>query len=82
MDEIIEFPKDEGNIEVARSDADLIEVTDGILADTRTDISTASSLSMPIAQLSTLGAGVASRLPALRRVIQTTTVNTQGLYRL
>lgn len=37
---------------------------------------------MPIAQLATLGAGVSSLIPALRTVTQTTSMNTQGLYRL
>lgn len=37
---------------------------------------------MPISQLSTLGAGVASLLPAFRIVTQTTVSNAEGLYRL
>lgn len=82
MGEVIRFQNENEGIDVASSDVELVEVTTGILADTRTDISTVSSLSMPITQLSTLGAGVASLLPALRTVTQTTTVNTQGLYRL
>ena len=82
MSEIIEASKKESSVETVQSDACLVKVTEGILTDTRTDISAVSSLSMPIAQLSTLGAGVSSLLPALRTVTQTTTVNTQGLYRL
>ena len=37
---------------------------------------------MPIAELALLGTGVASLIPALRTVTQTTTFNTQGLYQL
>ena len=37
---------------------------------------------MPIAQLSTLGAGIASLLPAFRAVTQTTSVHVDGLYKL
>jgi len=37
---------------------------------------------MPIAELITSGAGVASLLPALRTVTQTVTISTQGLYQL
>lgn len=61
---------------------DLIRITDNVLLDVRTDISQSKSLSMPIAQLSTLGAGVASLLPVFRTVTQTSTVATEGLYRI
>ena len=61
---------------------DLISITDNVLLDVRTDISQIRNLSMPIAQLSTLGAGVASLLPAFRTVTQTSTVAGEGLYRL
>lgn len=40
------------------------------------------TVGMPIGQLATLGAGVSSLMPALQSVTQTTTINTQGLYRL
>lgn len=84
MDNIIEFksndspelspmPCEEAN--------DLISITDNVLLDVRADISQSKSLSMPIAQLSTLGAGVASLLPAFRTVAQTSTVAGEGLYR-
>lgn len=59
-----------------------IRLSEELLLDTETDIAKCASLSMPIAQLSTLGAGVASLLPALRTVTQTTTVHTQGLYQI
>ena len=63
-------------------DAELVEITDGILLDTRTSLDNKSVISMPIAQLATLGAGVSSLIPALRTVTQTTTINVDGLYRL
>ncbi len=37
---------------------------------------------MPITELSTLGAGVSSLIPALNTVTQTTTMSVDGLYRL
>ena len=61
---------------------DLISITDNVLLDVRTDISQSKSLSMPIAQLSTLGAGVASLLPAFRTITQTSSVAAEGLYRI
>lgn len=67
---------------LAQSSHDLAEVTEGILLDTHTDITRTNTLSVPISQLAALGAGVASLVPALRTVTQTTTVSTQGLYQL
>ncbi len=60
----------------------LVEQSDGLLVNARADIAEQKTLSMPIAQLATLGIGVSSLLPALRTVTQTTTSNTQGLYQL
>ena len=68
--------------EVIPHQADLIEITNGILMDTRSELPAKALFSMPIAQLATLGAGVSSLIPALHTVTQTTTVNTQGLYYL
>ena len=68
--------------EVIPHQADLIEVTNGILMDTRSELPAKALFSMPIAQLATLGAGVSSLIPALHTVTQTTTVNAQGLYYL
>lgn len=73
MDEIINLTNlDENNQEIlpdtVRQSGDLIEVADNILLTVREDISQCKKMSMPIAQLSTLGAGVASMLPAFRTV--------------
>ena len=53
-----------------------------LILDTKTDITKEKKISIPIAQLSTLGAGVSSLIPALHTVTQTSTVNTGGLYKL
>ena len=87
MGEIINLNSSNGacandSSEIIRAENDLIEITEGILLDARTDISEKNTISMPIARLSTLGAGVSSLIPALRTVTQTTTVSTQGLYQL
>lgn len=68
--------------EVQMNENTLLEITDGLLFDARADLSVQKTLSMPIAQLSSLGAGVASLLPSLRAVTQTNTVNTSGLVQL
>lgn len=87
MGEIINLNSSNGayandSSEIIRTENDLTQITDGILLDARTDISKKNTISMPIAQLATLGAGVSSLIPALRTVTQTTTVSTQGLYQL
>ena len=85
MDNIIKFNSNDSNDlspMPCAEENDLISITDNVLLDVRTDISQSKSLSMPIAQLSTLGAGVASLLPAFRTVTQTSTVAAEGLYRI
>lgn len=68
------------DVEVVRAENDLIEFVEGILLDARADISSQNTLSVPIAELATLGAAVSSLIPALHTVTQTTTVGAQGLY--
>lgn len=61
---------------------DLAGITDGILLDTKARLTDKPVISMPIAELATLGAGIASLLPVSRTVTQTTIVHADGLYRL
>lgn len=61
---------------------DLVEIADGILFEARANIWNKPVINMPISQLSTLGAGVASLLPAFRTVTQTTVSNVEGYYHL
>lgn len=80
MGEIISF----GNSsEVGPRDDEkmLLEVSQDLLVDSRTTLEDKKALSVPIAELSTLGAGVASLIPALSTVTQTT-IAVDGLYRL
>lgn len=85
MDNIIKFnSNDSQELSPMPCEAanDLINITDNVLLDVRTDMSHSKSLSMPIAQLSTLGAGVASLLPAFRTITHTSSVAAEGLYRI
>lgn len=61
---------------------DMVAVSERMLADVRDSLNSSTTLSIPIAKISTLGAGVSSLIPALRTITQTTTVGTQGLYQL
>ena len=67
---------------VYNQETDLVKIADGVLLDTRASMENKSVVTMPIAQLATLGAGVSSLLPAFRTLTQTTTVPADGLYRL
>lgn len=60
----------------------LMEVTEGLLINAKTSMQDKKTLSVPIVELSTLGAGVSSLIPALHTVAQTTTIATDGLYTL
>lgn len=60
----------------------LAEVAENILFDTRDCLNNKAVITLPIEQIATLGAGVASLLPAFRTITETTTVAGDGLYRL
>lgn len=60
----------------------LVEITQGLLMDVRTSIQGKKTLSVPIAELVTLGMGVSSLVPALNTVTQTSTIAADGLYTL
>lgn len=66
----------------AESEMNLIRITEEILFDAKTDITSKSTFSLPIAELAMLGAGVSSLIPALNTVTQTATMNTHGLFRI
>lgn len=61
---------------------DLVEMSESILLDTRSKLENKQYISLPLDQMATLGAGVASLLPAFRTVTQTTSMNVDGLYRI
>lgn len=82
MADIIKIPNSEITPSEEINESALMEITDGLLFDARANIVEQKSLSVPISQLATLGAGVSSLIPALRTVTQTATINTTGLYQL
>lgn len=61
---------------------DLAEVTESLILDARNTATGESKMSLPIAELATLGAGVSSLLPAFRTVTQTVTMDSGGLFRI
>lgn len=82
MEEIINTNANENNEKIKQS-TDIAAMTDAILVDVRSEqLSTEKAISMPIAQLSSLGAGVSSLIPAFNTITQTSTINLQGYYKL
>lgn len=69
-------------IQPVNNENSILEVTQGILMDARSTLESKGIMSVPIAELSTLGAAVSSLIPALNTVTQTTTISADGLYTL
>lgn len=61
---------------------DLVALSDAILLDTQTDISSLNTVSVPIGEMAALGGVVASLIPSLRTVTQMVSFNSEGLFRL
>lgn len=70
------------SLERVESECDIMEMSEDLLLDARKNIDSNNAISFPIAELSTLGAGVSSLIPAFNTVTQTTTVASDGLYRI
>lgn len=78
MGDIVELSN--GGIAPVDESKDLMEITEGLLLDAKSSIENKKTMSVPIAELSTLGAGVASLVPAFNTVTTTTTLTTDGLF--
>lgn len=78
MGDIVEL--NNGGIAPIDKSKDLMEITEGLLLDTKSSIENKKTMSVPIAELSALGAGVASLVPAFDTVTTTTTLATDGLF--
>lgn len=71
------------NAEITSGKMNIPEMTETILVDVRKeDVPKDKSLIMPLAELTTLGAGVSSLLPMFNTITQTTQISTGGLYQL
>ena len=70
------------NFDDGHEQNEIIEITNGILKDARTDIAEKASFSVPINKLASLGAGVSSMTPALNTVTQNVSFNMHGIYQL
>lgn len=79
MGEFIESAKTEMNVQ--DEPGELIQISQAMLADVRADLNNVSTKSIPIASLSSLGAGIASLVPALRTVTETITIDGVELYK-
>lgn len=80
MGEMIEFNTSEQLTPSAHYD--LTALTGELLADARNSITSSDVVTLPIAELSTLGAAVSPLVPAFHTVTQTMTIEADGLYRI
>ena len=60
----------------------ILKKTEDFLTDVRSSCNIKKTFSVPIVELSTFGAGIASIIPEMNTITQTTTVASDGLYRL
>ncbi|MBS7007095.1 hypothetical protein [Anaerostipes sp.] len=81
MGEVIKMNTSE-DLEVLSGENEIIRVAEDMLDDVKKQIEVGNTISIPIAELATLGAGVSSLIPSLHTVTQTTTVNVNGLFQL
>lgn len=81
MDEIVS-KYNSHELSTVNDENGLVELTESLLMDARASINSNKALSIPIAELSTLGAGVSSLIPAFNTVTQTTSIATNGLYKI
>lgn len=81
MGEIIDISKN-NEVQPVENKNVLIELSDALLADARASIYNDNTISIPIAELSTFGSGISSLVPAFNTVTQTTTIATDGLFRI
>lgn len=63
-------------------ETDFVQISSEILLDTKVSLTNKRTISMPIAELTTLGAGVAALVPSLNTITQTVALENQGVYRL
>ena len=81
MEDVVKM-NNSGEVTSVDGESILLEITQGLLLDTRSALDHKKSTSVPIAELATLGAGVSSLIPALNTVTTTTTLASDGLFRI
>ena len=67
---------------IIEADNSIVKLSGELLKDARTSINENKAFSFPLAELSTLGAGVSSLIPAFNTVTQTATISMDGLLRV
>ncbi len=61
---------------------EVLDVVDDFLVSVDADLANYETTSMPIASLASFGAAISSMMPAFNTITETTTMNTEGLYKL
>ena len=70
------------NLQEINDQYEIVELSENLLVNARANINPKKAFSFPIAELSTLSAGVSSLIPAFNTITQTTTMPSEGLYRI
>lgn len=77
-----EYSNDTNKLEIIDDKNDLVELTENLLIDTKSSTMNTKCISIPIDKLSTLVSGVSSLVPTFNTVTQTTTIATEGLFKI
>ncbi len=77
-----EIIKGANELETINDENGLIELSGNMLIDAKNSISDNNVVCIPIAELSTLGAGLSSMIPTFNTITQTTSIATDGLFRI
>lgn len=81
MDKVVSINNTK-ELEKASAENVIIELTEDLLTDVRDSINSNKAVIVPMAELSTLGAGVSSLIPAFNTVTQTTSISTEGIFKV
>lgn len=74
--------KNSGELNTINSASDLVELSNCILRESKSDLNNKKVMNVPIGELAALGAGVSSLIPTFRTITQTLSFDTNGLYTL
>lgn len=61
---------------------DLVSLTESLLTESKEKINETNTISMPLSELSVMGASIASMVPTFSTITQTMSLPTDGIYRL
>lgn len=79
MGDVINLNNEVQNVNEAQ---DLVSITESLLTESKEKINETNTISMPLSELSVMGASIASMVPTFNTITQTMSLPTDGIYRL